>query len=306
MRIVFMGTPEFAVHSLDILYKHGFDIVGVITAPDKLGGRGMKQVLESPVKQYAAENKLNILQPEKLKDSVFLEKLKDLQADLQVVVAFRMLPEIVWSMPKYGTINLHGSLLPKYRGAAPINWAIINGETKTGVTTFFLSHEIDTGDILLQREIPIDIDDNAGTLHDKMKIIGADLVLETVKAIEHNTIKAIPQSGESIPAPKIFSETCQINWNDKNTNVYNFIRGLSPYPGAWTKFEGMQLKILETKPINNSEEFAMQAPGSYLIKDRKKLIYFSSDGALDCIIIQAEGKRKMNAIDFLNGLKLNS
>ncbi|HMG14407.1 MAG TPA: methionyl-tRNA formyltransferase [Saprospiraceae bacterium] len=307
MRIVFMGTPEFAVHSLDILFQNGFDIAAVITVPDKLGGRGMKQIMESPVKQYALEKNLKILQPLKLKDPAFLEELKSLNADLQVVVAFRMLPELVWSMPLYGTINLHGSLLPKYRGAAPINWAIINGESKTGVTTFFLTHEIDTGDILLNKEIPIEFDDTAGTLHDKMKIVGAELVLKTVKGIKNKTITAKPQIGQASSAPKLNHEVCKINWNDQNENdthaVYNFIRGLSPFPGAWTIFEGQQIKILKAAIYNSQDDLVKNKEGTYIIKDRKKLIYFTRDGGIDCLEVQLEGKRKMNAIDFINGLK---
>ncbi len=301
-----MGTPEFAVHSLAILFNNGFDVVGVITAPDKLGGRGMKQLIESPVKLYAKEKDLNILQPIKLKDPIFLEELNSLKADLQVVVAFRMLPEVVWSMPRHGTINLHGSLLPKYRGAAPINWAIINGESKTGVTTFFLTHEIDTGDILLSKEIPIAFEDNAGTLHDKMKMIGAELVLETVNGIQNNTIKAVAQTGPTIPAPKIFSDTCQINWQNESIKVYNFIRGLSPYPGAWTVFDGQQLKILKAVIYDSTEELVNKFNGTYQIITRKRLIFFTKDGAIECLEVQLEGKRKMNIIDFINGLQLNS
>jgi methionyl-tRNA formyltransferase len=300
MKIVFMGTPEFAVATLDILHKNRYNIVGVVTAPDKMGGRGMKQVIQSPVKAYAELNNLTLLQPVKLKDPEFLKALKLLNADLQIVVAFRMLPEVVWSMPPLGTINLHGSLLPKYRGAAPINWAIINGEKITGVTTFFISHEIDTGDILLSREVTISNEDNAGSLHDKMKEVGAQLVLETVQSLENQSIKSNPQSGEFTNAPKIFSQTCQIDWNKSTTDIYNFIRGLSPYPGAWTKFDGLQLKILKAN-IGNCE--TPGEAGTYKIEGKQSLVYFTSDGCIECSEIQLEGKRKMNIIDFLNGLK---
>ena len=243
MRIVFMGTPDFAVASLDILVQNGYDIAAVITAPDRLGGRGMKQIIESPVKKYAVEHNIRILQPEKLRNEDFLKELKELNAELQIVVAFRMLPEVVWNMPPLGTFNLHASLLPKYRGAAPINWAIINGEKTTGCTTFFLTHEIDTGNILLQNEISIDEQDTAGSLHDKLMTTGANLVLQTVRGIESQSITPFPQTGEPSLAPKIFYDTCRIDWNTSVDKAYDFIRGLSPYPGAWTTVNGVQLKI---------------------------------------------------------------
>lgn len=300
MRIVFMGTPEFAVATLDKLVMHGYDIVGVITAPDKLGGRGMKNLIESPVKKYALDHNLNVLQPAKLKDPEFLNQLTALKPDLQIVVAFRMLPEIVWSLPKIGTINLHGSLLPKYRGAAPINWAIIKGEKITGVTTFFITHEIDTGDILLTKEIPILNSDNAGSLHDKMKETGADLVLETVRRIQDQSLVAKPQNGEPTQAPKIFSATCEINWNKSSDEVYNFIRGLSPFPGAWTSFEGQQLKILKASIAACNNE---GVPGNYQIINKRSLLFYTKDGCIECQEVQPEGKRKMAVIDFLNGLR---
>ncbi len=249
LRIVFMGTPEFAVPSLNKLYEAGYDIAGVITAPDKPAGRGMK-LSESAVKKYALEKNLKILQPAKLKDPGFIKELEALKADVQVVVAFRMLPEAVWNMPPLGTINLHGSLLPQYRGAAPINWAIINGEKETGVTTFKLKHEIDTGDILLQQKIKIEEDETAGSLHDKMMDVGADLLLQTINQLEQGTIKEVPQNSpftidHSPPplAPKIFTEMCEINWNKNVKDIYNFIRGLSPYPAAFTYLNGKKLKI---------------------------------------------------------------
>src|ERR1043165_9173853 len=245
LRIVFMGTPEFAVASLDALVNKGYNIVGVITAPDKPAGRGMK-LQESAVKKYAVEKGLRILQPEKLKNPQFLDELKSLNADLQVVVAFRMLPEVVWNMPALGTINVHASLLPQYRGAAPINWAIINGEKQTGITTFKLKHEIDTGDILLQETINIGEDETAGELHDRMKEIGAQLLVKTIKGIADGSLKETPQPpGDIKHAPKIFTETCHIKWNKSLNSIYNLIRGLSPYPGAFTLLDEKVLKIFK-------------------------------------------------------------
>jgi methionyl-tRNA formyltransferase len=249
LRIVFMGTPEFAVASLDALVNADFNIIAVITAPDKPGGRGM-QLQQSAVKKYAVEKGLNILQPEKLKAPEFLDELKSLNADLQIVVAFRMLPEIVWNMPPMGTINLHGSLLPQYRGAAPINWAIINGEKETGVTTFKLKHEIDTGNILLSQKIPIGEDETAGELHDAMKEIGAALLVKTVSKLAEGKSEEINQSSvvglqspELKHAPKIFTETCKIDWNNTTSKIYDLIRGLSPYPAAFTYLDKKILKI---------------------------------------------------------------
>src|SRR5688572_15646981 len=234
-RIIFMGTPEFAVASLDALVQAGCNIIAVITAPDKPAGRGMK-LTESAVKKYAVEKQLPVLQPVKLKDPEFLETLKGLQADLQIVVAFRMLPEVVWNMPPLGTINLHGSLLPQYRGAAPINWAVINGEKETGVTTFKLQHEIDTGDILLQQSFPIGDDETAGEVHDKMKDIGARLLVRTVQGIAEGTLQSTPQPATEAPlkhAPKIYTDTCNINWTKTAQEIHDLIRGLSPFPGAF-------------------------------------------------------------------------
>ena len=255
LRIVFMGTPEFAVASLDALVKEGCNIVGVITAPDKQAGRGL-QLQQSAVKKYAIENDLKVLQPEKLKDPAFIEELKALKADLQTVVAFRMLPEIVWNMPTLGTINVHGSLLPQYRGAAPINWAVINGEKFTGVTTFKLQHDIDTGNILLSEKIPIDKDETAGELHDKMKETGASLVLKTLKGLSLNQLQETPQpdANELKPAqlksaPKILTETCRINWGRPVQEVYNLIRGLSPSPAAFTRLQDKTIKIFSTVGI---------------------------------------------------------
>lgn len=253
LRIVFMGTPEFAVASLDALVKAGCTIVGVITAPDKPAGRGM-EIQQSAVKKYAVENNLHILQPEKLKNPEFLEELRSLKADLQIVVAFRMLPEAVWNMPPMGSVNLHGSLLPQYRGAAPINWAVINGEKETGVTTFRLKHEIDTGDILLQQRFPIGENETAGEVHDKMKDIGAQLLVKTISGLAEGTIQELPQDpGPGIRdqkirhAPKLFTETCRIDFYKKTAEVHDLIRGLSPFPGAFTSFNGKTLKIYRTE-----------------------------------------------------------
>ena len=240
LRILFMGTPEFAVESLKALVDNNYNVVAVITMPDKPAGRGYK-LQASPVKQYALEKGLTVLQPEKLKDESFIAQLEDLRIDLQVVVAFRMLPEVVWSMPSKGTFNLHSSLLPQYRGAAPINWAIINGEKETGVTTFFLSHEIDTGDIIFREKTTISTTDNAETLHDRLMVMGAKLVLKTVDAVIDNSVTSIPQDElkagelELKPAPKIFKDDCRVNWNKNREEIFNFIRGLSPYPAAWTE-----------------------------------------------------------------------
>ena len=312
-----MGTPEFAVPSLDALVNAGYNIVGVITPPDKPAGRGMK-LQESAVKKYAVEKSLRILQPEKLKNSDFLQELKSLQADLQIVVAFRMLPEVVWSMPPMGTINVHGSLLPQYRGAAPINWAIINGEKETGVTTFKLKHEIDTGDILLQERIPIEENETAGELHDKMKVIGAQLLVKTVEGIANGTLKETPQSSivnrqSSIDdpliitphsplkhAPKIFTETCKINWNKPVDEVHNLIRGLSPYPGAFTFLNDKMLKIYKSE----KELKTPSIPVGEMETDRKTCLKFACpNGYINIKELQLEGKRKMGAEEFLRGYR---
>ena len=319
LRIIFLGTPEFAVASLDALERAGYNIVGVVTAPDKPAGRGMK-LQESAVKKYAAEKGLTILQPEKLKNPAFLEQLKSLKADLQVVVAFRMLPEVVWNMPSMGTINVHGSLLPQYRGAAPINWAIINGEKQTGVTTFKLKHEIDTGDILLQEVIPIGEDETAGELHDRMKDIGANLLVKTVKGLADGTLKETPQSsivnvessiggphptfsvGESAlkHAPKIYTETCRIHWHKSVDEVYNLIRGLSPYPAAFTELEGKTLKIFKAKKIKGRPTIPVGKVGT----DTKLFLRFACvDGFIEVKELQLEGKKKMWVEDFLRGYR---
>ena len=305
LRIVFMGTPEFAVASLDALLKAGSNIVAVITAPDKPGGRGM-QLQQSAVKKYAVEKGLKVLQPEKLKDPVFLEELKELNADMQVVVAFRMLPEQVWNMPVMGTINLHGSLLPQYRGAAPINWAIINGEDETGVTTFKLKHAIDTGDILLQESFPIEEEDTAGTVHDKMMEIGARLLVKTIKELAAGTIKEIPQEinrdpGTKLkPAPKIHTSHCLINWSKPLEEVYDLIRGLSPYPGAYTIMNERMLKVFKTK-----KEVVPPAhiEGDHETDGKTFLKFACMNGYLHVLEVQLEGKKKMNIADFLRGFR---
>jgi methionyl-tRNA formyltransferase len=307
LRIVFMGTPEFAVASLQALIEAGSNIVGVITAPDKPAGRGM-QLTESAVKKYAVEQGLHLLQPEKLKNPEFLAELKALKADLQIVVAFRMLPEVVWSMPPLGTVNLHGSLLPQYRGAAPINWAIINGEKHTGVTTFKLKQEIDTGDILLQEKILIGENDTAGQLHDVMKEIGANLLVTTVKGLADGTLLETPQSkvmknaGELKHAPKLFTETCTINWNKSCDEIYNLIRGLSPYPGAITKLQDKILKVYKSQ----KERTPHTTPIGEFVTDNNTFLKFAcSDGYINITDLQLEGKKRMLSQDFLRGYRFN-
>ncbi len=306
LRIIFMGTPEFAVASLDALVKAGYNIVAVITAPDKPAGRGM-ELQQSAVKKYAVEKKLNILQPEKLKNPEFLAELKSLNADLQIVVAFRMLPEVVWNMPPMGTINVHGSLLPKYRGAAPINWVIINGEKETGVTTFKLKHEIDTGDILLQEKIVIRDDENAGELHDEMKEVGAALLVKTVRGLSEGTLAERPQTtddGRLMHASKIFTSTCEIDWNKTVDEVYNLIRGLSPYPAAFTFLEGKKLKIFSALHQDNSKPPGALS-GSFETDKKTFLKFACADGYLSLKEIQLEGKKKMNIEDFLRGYRFS-
>lgn len=316
LRIVFMGTPEFAIASLDALVKAGCNIAGVITAPDKPAGRGM-ELQQSAVKKYAVENNLPVLQPEKLKNPEFVEELRSLDADLQIVVAFRMLPEVVWNMPPMGSVNLHGSLLPQYRGAAPINWAVMNGEKETGVTTFKLKHEIDTGDILLQESFPIAETDNAGDVHDRMKETGAEVLVRTVKGLAAGTLHETPQtlvvSGESPDvseefskttslkhAPKIFTETCKIDWNKPVEEVYNLIRGLAPYPAAFSFLQDKKLKVYKAEKIHNKPT---DAAGSFKT-DSKSFLYFAcSDGYISITELQLEGKKKMAIADFLRGYR---
>ena len=306
LRIVFMGTPEFAVASLDALVKAGCSIVGVITAPDKPAGRGMK-MNESAVKKYAVEHKLKILQPEKLKNPEFLAELKSLNADLQIVVAFRMLPEVVWSMPPMGTLNLHGSLLPQYRGAAPIHWAVINGEKETGVTTFKLKHEIDTGDILLQKKFHIDDDETTGDVHDKMKMIGADVLVETVKGLAHGTLTETPQDSKLATdnlklkhAPKLTTETCRINWSDSIENIYDLIRGLNPHPVAFTMINEKMMKVFRAK---KELVFPEKTEGDYETDGKSYLKFACTNGYIHLLEIQMEGKKKMNIEEFLRGYR---
>ncbi|HVI47636.1 MAG TPA: methionyl-tRNA formyltransferase [Chitinophaga sp.] len=303
LRIVFMGTPDFAVASLDILVQNGFNIVGVITAPDKPAGRGL-QLQESAVKKYAVSKGLHILQPEKLKNPAFIEELKALKANLQVVVAFRMLPEMVWNMPSEGTINVHASLLPDYRGAAPINWAIINGEKESGATTFKLQHEIDTGDILLQDKVTIREDETAGELHDELMETGARLLLKTVQAIASGEAKETPQkhinAADIRHAPKIFKETCKINWEEPLDNIYNLVRGLSPYPAAWTEFQGKQLKIYKAHKQHTAPS---KVPGEFETDQKTFIKIAAPDGYLILDEIQLEGKKKMDIETFLRGYR---
>ena len=302
LRIVFMGTPDFAVTSLQRLIGAGCQVVAVVTAPDRPSGRGL-QLTPSPVKKAAEAANLPVLQPEKLRDPVFLEQLSSYQADLQIVVAFRMLPEIVWAMPTIGTFNLHGSLLPQYRGAAPINWTIINGETETGVTTFFIEKEIDTGQMIFQDTEPIYPDDTAGTLHDRLMERGANLVLKTVRAIEAGNYPRVPQptANNLKPAPKLSRETTEINWNQSAHQIRNFVRGLSPYPSAWTLINGNVFKVYAVSIANESPFVA--EPGQ-AHTDKKTILVRAVDGWLQLETLQAEGKRRMTAEEFLRGNRL--
>lgn len=306
MRIIFMGTPEFAVASLDILVQHGYDIAAVITVPDKPAGRG-QQLQQSAVKTYALSKGLKVMQPEKLKDEQFLEELKSLKADLQIVVAFRMLPEVVWNMPPLGTYNLHGSLLPKYRGAAPINWAIINGETESGVTSFKLKHEIDTGNMLFQEKIPIGNTTTAGELHDQLMQLGAEVILKTVQAIDAGNYELKPQDdSKSIHAPKLFKETAKINWNEPAEKIYNLIRGLSPYPAAYTSFADKNGNLLTVKIYRSEVEEASHShePGT-VITDHKQLVKVAcSNGFIRITELQMAGKKRMSVEEFLRGFKV--
>lgn len=326
LRIVFFGTPDFAVESLDRLVKGGFNIVGVVTMPDKVGGRGNK-VVQSAVKLYALEHNLNLLQPAKLKDPEFVEQLRALKADLQIVIAFRMLPEVVWNMPPMGTFNLHASLLPKYRGAAPINWAVMNGDKETGVTTFFLKHEIDTGDIIQQRKIDIVETDNVGIVHDKLMAMGADMVVETVEAILRDDVKPISQDElcnkgmDVTPAPKIFTDTCHIDWSKPAITVYNHIRGLSPYPAAWTEIEDQNGKLHHAKIYATAlpcEKHLGNIVGSRFVgadagntiagmlsTDGKRMWVSCGDGNwIEITSLQIAGKRRMTTEEFLRGFRL--
>ena len=309
-RIVYMGTPDFAVEGLKVLVEGGYNIVGVITMPDKPMGRHQDTLQPSPVKQYALEHGLKVMQPVKLKDPEFVEELRSLNADLQIVVAFRMLPEIVWSMPKYGTFNAHASLLPKYRGAAPINWAVINGETETGMTTFMLKHDIDTGDIIDQVRIPIADTDNVEIVHDRLMALSGELVVKTVDSIIDGTFTTTPQDewlkdgvkeDSFAPAPKIFRETCRIDWNQPTKKVYDFVRGLSPYPAAWTMLNGKSVKIYETEKEISSHSL----PCGTIVSDSKSTFKVATqDGFINVKVLQLEGKKRMPIADLLRGFKV--
>ncbi len=307
LRIVFLGTPDFAVESLRRLHEGGYNIVGVVTMPDKPAGRGHK-LLHSPVKQYAEAAGLHLMQPVNLKDPVFVDELRSLKADLFIVIAFRMLPQVVWQMPPLGTFNLHASLLPRYRGAAPINWAVINGDTETGVTTFFLKHEIDTGDILRQERVDISPDDNVGTVHDRLMLLGADLTIDTVEHILDGTLVPVPQDTllggeEPTPAPKIFKETCRIDWNCPAEKIHNLVRGLSPYPAAWTELqtveaEPLSVKIFETHITDRPS----RRPGNVTV-EAGHMYVSAADTDIEILSLQPQGKKRMAAGDWLRGLR---
>ena len=305
-RIIFMGTPDFAVASLKELVEKNYNIVGVVTVPDKPSGRGRK-VNTSAVKKYAESVNLNILQPEKLRDEEFLLKLRELNADLQIVVAFRMLPKAVWDMPKLGTFNLHASLLPQYRGAAPINWAVINGDSKTGITTFLLNDKIDEGNILLQKEITIDIDDDAGIVHDKLMNDGTELIIETIEKLVKGNIKPLAQveSDHLNPAPKIFKDDCKIDWSKDIKSVYNHIRGLSPFPGAWSSLNNNDLntevKIIKCKMLQDDHNL----PSGCLEISKKNIRIAVNGGFLEVFELQIAGKKRMKTNDLLNGYKFS-
>lgn len=312
LKIVFFGTPDFAVESLRRLVNGHYNIVGVVTMPDKPAGRG-HHLLESDVKKYAAEQGLRLLQPVNLKDETFVSDLRGLGANLFIVIAFRMLPRVVWQMPRLGTFNLHASLLPKYRGAAPINWAVMNGDTRTGVTTFFLKHEIDTGDIIQQRSIDIARDDNVETVHDRLMLLGADMVLETVDAIIAGTVHPIPQdqlltAGEQpTPAPKIFKDTCRIDWTWPAERIYNHIRGLSPYPAAWTVLADSDGQQWSLKLFATSQPLPLPCqmqPGEVIVRP-KLLAIAGSDGLIEVKSLQPAGKKRMTAEEFVRGLRYN-
>ncbi|MBK7447588.1 MAG: methionyl-tRNA formyltransferase [Ignavibacteria bacterium] len=298
MRILFMGTPGFAVPSLNILVQNNYDICGVVTVPDKKKGRGLN-LSYSDVKKFSIKHSLNILQPDNLRDPEFIKTLTDLKPDLILVVAFKILPEEVFTIPKYGSVNLHASLLPKFRGAAPINHALINGETESGVTTFFLKKKVDTGNIILQKKINIDKDDDAGTLHDKLSELGAESVLETVRLIEAgNVIPQIQNDSDASPAPKIFKENCIIDWNQNACKIHDFIRGLSPYPAAFTFLNNRSVKIFRSALTGNSKK---ETPGSIAVEE-KKLLVSCLDNMIEILELQTEGKKRIPASEFINGL----
>ena len=310
-----MGTPDFAVESLRALVDGGYNVVAVVTMPDKPMGRHGSVLQPSPVKQYAVQHDLPVLQPVSLKDPAFIDELRALRADLQVVVAFRMLPEVVWAMPRLGTFNAHASLLPKYRGAAPINWAVINGDTETGITTFFLKHEIDTGDIIQQVRVPIADTDNVEAVHDRLMHLSGLLVTETVDRIIDGTVTSIPQEQFKdvplTPAPKIFRDTCRIDWNQTTKRIYDFIRGLSPYPAAWTTLGGKSVKIYEAEKLNSNSSALVPCPlpknaipGTLHTDGKSLLLVATADGWLRLLTLQMEGKKRMPTADLLRGLHI--
>lgn len=302
LRIVFMGTPDFAVPTLQALVENKYNVVAVITAPDKPAGRGQK-IQQSPVKEYAVSQGIPVLQPTNLKSEAFLDELRSYQANLQIIVAFRMLPEVVWAMPELGSFNIHASLLPQYRGAAPINWAIINGEKETGVTSFFLKHEIDTGDLIFQDRVPILEEDDFGSMYEKLKHKGAELAVRTVQAIERDEVQPQPQqtTAETKHAPKIFKETCEIDWNRPARQVRDFIRGLSPYPAAWTRFDGKTFKIFKTEVLQNA---GYTLTLGQIKTDNKTYLHVqTAEGALSILDLQMEGKKRMPVQDLLRGYK---
>lgn len=313
LRIVYMGTPDFAVETLRRLVEGGYNVVGVVTMPDKAIGRHHEVLQASPVKQYAVQQGLRVLQPEKLKDEAFLAELRALQADLQIVVAFRMLPEVVWNMPPRGTFNLHAALLPRYRGAAPINWAIINGETETGITTFFLDKDIDTGAIIQQVRVPIADTDNVEDVHDRLMLLGADLVMETVDRIVAGTVQPIPQEQVAVEgplpvAPKIFKDTCRIDWQGQTLKqIYDFVRGLSPYPAAWTELVAPDGKAVVLKIYRTEKEYAAHdcEAGQVLVDGQTGLKVAVRDGFLKICDLQFAGKKRMRVEDFLRGARLD-
>lgn len=313
LRIVYMGTPDFAVESLRCLVEGGYNVVGVVTGPDKAVGRHGSVLQPTPVKLYAVEKGLRVLQPEKLKDEAFIEELRSLQADLQIVVAFRMLPEIVWSMPPLGTFNLHASLLPQYRGAAPINWAVINGDTETGVTTFFLKHEIDTGAVIRQVTVPISDTDCVGDVHDRLMMLGGSVVCDTVDAILEGKVVPIPQeqmlpAEELRPAPKIFKDTCRIAWNRTTKQVYDFIRGLSPYPAAWTTLispDGSEQVMKVYEAVKIEKPISSDTCGAVATDGKTFLHVHTIDGAISIRSLQLAGKKRMSVEDFLRGYRLS-
>ena len=312
LRIVFMGTPEFAVGTLQRLVEGGYHVVAVVTQPDKPVGRHQDTLQPSQVKLYAQAKGLPVLQPIKMKDPEFVEQLRSFQADLQVVVAFRMLPEVVWAMPRFGTFNVHAALLPQYRGAAPINWAVINGETQTGVTTFFLDHDIDTGRIIMQKPFEIEDDFNVENVYDGLMELGAEIAVETIDRILDGDGKVeslpqeemIPVGTELHPAPKIFKETCEINWNQEAKKVYDFIRGLSPYPGAWTTLVSPEGKetVLKVYAASKTEDITKEPVGE-LLTAKNRLMVATGDGLLNLEEVQLAGKKRMKAADFLNGFR---